>query len=94
MSDLQRSFARAKLAQLPPEPPFPSSLSADDYDGEDEIRPLPGEADDDEGLPADTATKAGSEDDSSSSADSASSASSTGTIKPEPRKGRFAKPRG
>ncbi|KAL9105125.1 MAG: hypothetical protein Q9163_000043 [Psora crenata] len=82
MSELQRSFAKAKLAGLPLEPPFPSSLS-DLPDGTDEqadeFRPL---------LPEQ------SPDDDSSSASSASSASSTGTIRPSPSKHLFARPRG
>lgn len=89
MSSLQRSFAKAKLAGLPFEPPLPQTTfdeaedeeEADD-DGEDErdaLRPLPDRR---------------STDDDSSSASSASSASSTGTIRPSPSKHLFARPKG
>ncbi|KAG8526907.1 uncharacterized protein KY384_008336 [Bacidia gigantensis] len=72
MSELQRSFARAKLAGLPFEPPIPINDLSDeeDQDGLDELRPLP---------------ERSSLDDDSSSASSASSASSTGTIRPSPK---------
>ncbi|KAL8699077.1 MAG: hypothetical protein Q9201_006207 [Fulgogasparrea decipioides] len=68
MSDLQRSFAKAKLAHLPLEPPLrANALVGDDQIEEtDELQPLPESA----------------QDEDSSSASSASSASSTGTIRP------------
>ena len=82
MSDLQRSFAKAKLAGLPFNPPMsPGSLMEDEEDEDqenDELRPLPEP----------------SPDDDSSSASSASSASSTGTIRPSPSKHLFARPKG
>ncbi len=85
MSDLQRAFAKAKLAGLPLEPPLPpdqlheADLEEDDDEDEtDELRPLP----------------ESSQDDDSSSASSASSASSTGTIRPSPSKHLFARPKG
>ena len=80
MSDLQRSFAKAKLAGLPFEPPLPP-MHVEDDEGEDEVndlKPLPDL----------------SQDDDSSSASSASSASSTGTIRPSPSKHLFARPKG
>ena len=81
MSDLQRSFAKAKLAALPFEPP----LSAEEVDENDEddandgfefadLRPSPDHAQDDD-------------------SSSASSASSTGTIIPAPSKNLFARPK-
>lgn len=80
MSDLQRSFAKAKLAGLPFEPPLPANqLHEDDEEDEpDDLKPLPDS----------------SQDDDSSSASSASSASSTGTIRPSPSKHLFARPKG
>ncbi|KAK0516067.1 hypothetical protein JMJ35_002101 [Cladonia borealis] len=80
MSDLQRSFAKAKLAGLPFEPPLPP-MHVEDDEGEDEV-------DDLKPLPDST------QDDDSSSASSASSASSTGTIRPSPSKHLFARPKG
>ena len=80
MSDLQRSFAKAKLAGLPFEPPLPP-MHVEDDEGEDDVddlKPLPDPA----------------QDDDSSSASSASSASSTGTIRPSPSKHLFARPKG
>jgi len=91
MSDLQRSFAIAKLAGLPLDPPLPQlssrTLDAELEDGEeeeeaeenDDLQPLPDRR---------------SYDDDSSSASSASSASSTGTIRPSPSKHLFARPKG
>ena len=82
MSDLQRSFAKAKLAGLPFNPPMPTGALIEDEEDEDqendELRPLPEP----------------SPDDDSSSASSASSASSTGTIRPSPSKHLFARPKG
>jgi len=82
MSDLQRAFAKAKLAGLPFNPPMPPGSLIEDEDDEeledDELRPLPEP----------------SPDDDSSSASSASSASSTGTIRPSPSKHLFARPKG
>ena len=90
MSDLQRSFAKAKLAGLPFEPPLPPNAlqelyeedeeedEDEDEDENDALKPLP------ESIP----------DDDSSSASSASSASSSGTIRPSPSKHLFARPKG
>lgn len=79
MSDLQRSFAKAKLAGLPFEPPLPpNQLEEDDEVDFDDLKPLP----------------ESTQDDDSSSASSASSASSTGTIRPLPSKHLFARPKG
>ena len=80
MSELQRSFAKAKLAGLPIEPPLPpEQFYEDQEDNEvDELKPLPDSI----------------QDDDSSSASSASSASSTGTIRPSPSKHLFARPKG
>lgn len=79
MSDLQRSFAKAKLAALPFQLPLSPQEEEDDdeeigQDDElvDDRRPSPDSAQDD--------------DDSS-----ASSASSTGTIMPSPSKNLFAR---
>ncbi|KAL8700111.1 MAG: hypothetical protein Q9224_001112 [Gallowayella concinna] len=70
MSDLQRSFAKAKLAYLPQEPLlFPTAIAEkDEYGGEetDELQPL---------------AESGPSEDSSSTS-STSSASSTDTIRP------------
>ena len=80
MSDLQRSFAKAKLAGLPFEPPLPPHQLEEDIleDERDDLRPLPDSV----------------QDDDSSSASSASSASSTGTIRPSPSKHLFTRPKG
>ncbi|KAL8768026.1 MAG: hypothetical protein Q9209_005630 [Squamulea sp. 1 TL-2023] len=81
MSKLQRSFAKAKLASLPPEAPIPSNA----FPEEDEF--AGGKTDE---------SQSGSEpaqDEDSSSTSSASSASSTNTIKPN-RKQFFARPTG
>jgi protein phosphatase methylesterase 1 len=76
MSDLQRSFAKSKLARLPPEPPpIFDENDEDDMEGED-----------DDGV-AELAPRESLEDDSSS----ASSTSSTGTIKPSPSQHLFAR---
>ena len=66
MSELQRSFAKAKLAGLPLEPPLPQSennLALVEEENSDELQSFP---------------DSGQDEDSSS----ASSASSTGTIRP------------
>lgn len=84
MSDLQRSFAKAKLAGLPFEPPLPPNElleeqendDGDEGEEHDNFKPLPESAHDDD----------------SSSASSASSASSTGTIRPSSSKRLFARP--
>ena len=82
MSALQKSFARAKLATLPPFSPVPSNMSVGEEDVDEEVDPGEREGQDSlRALPSSTA-----EDDSSS----ASSASSTGTIKPETSKHLFA----
>ena len=80
MSNLQRSFAKAKLAGLPFEPPLPPTHVEDDEEEDemDDLKPLPDPT----------------QDDDSSSASSASSASSTGTIRPSPSKHLFARPKG
>ena len=83
MSDLQRSFAKAKLAGLPFEPPLPPAHFLEDEDEDDERAE---ETDDLKPLPESY------QDDDSSSASSASSASSTGTIRPSPSKHLFARP--
>ncbi|KAL8718521.1 MAG: hypothetical protein Q9225_004351 [Loekoesia sp. 1 TL-2023] len=74
MSDLQRSFARAKLAGLPLEAALPPNalLEEDEHEGEgeDHLQPLPEPE----------------QDEDSSSASSASSAASTGTIRPNSKK--------
>lgn len=81
MSDFQKSFAKAKLARFPVEPPLPPAalVEEDEYAGEeeDEIQPLP----------------ESEQEEDSSSASSASSASSTGTIRPN-SKHLFARPIG
>ncbi|KAL8963034.1 MAG: hypothetical protein Q9193_000651 [Seirophora villosa] len=81
MSDLQRSFAKAKLAGLPTEPPLPPNalIERNEFDEEDtdELQALPDSE----------------QDEDSSSASSASSASSTGTIRPN-SKHLFARPTG
>ena len=79
MSNLQRSFAKAKLADLPVEAPMllPDDIEEEDEAGEDYLPPLP---------------SPGAQTDDSSS--SASSASSAGTIKPSPSKHLFARPKG
>ena len=96
MSELQRSFAKAKLAGLPFEPPLPHYASHGIDDGEVDAEEEEGEKqeqeeelDDLKPLPDRRST-----DDDSSSASSASSASSTGTIKPSPSKHLFARPKG
>lgn len=85
MSHLQRSFAKAKLAGLPFEPPLPQTISFLEEEEEDEEE---GNGDEEgegvEGQPP-------AQDDDSSSA---SSASSTRTIKPSPSKHLFARPKG
>ena len=84
MSNLQRSFAKAKLAGLPFDPPLPHSTFEEEQgetleEREDDLTPLPDQK---------------STDDDSSSASSASSASSTGTIRPSPSNRLFARPKG
>lgn len=86
MSQLQRSFAKAKLSGLPFDPPLsPIQLEEqedqEDQEDKDELNNLKSSSD-----PA--------QDDDSSSASSASSASSTGTITPSPSKHLFARPKG
>ncbi|MCJ1375808.1 Protein phosphatase methylesterase 1 [Loxospora ochrophaea] len=82
MSDLQRSFAKAKLSGLPFDPPMPANAleeeDEEDEEEQDDLKPLP----------------ENNRDDDSSSASSASSASSTGTIRPSPSKHLFARPKG
>ena len=88
MSDLQRSFAKVKLANLPFEPPLPPS-SVEDGKEEEEKK-----EDDDDELDSLKPVPDPTQDDDSSSASSASSASSTGTIRPSPSKLLFARPKG
>ena len=92
MSDLQRSFAKAKLAALPFEPPLPANhlLRNEDVDDADEEEEEEEEEEVDDLKPLPESTQ----DDDSSSASSASSASSTGTIRPSPSKHLFARPKG
>ena len=87
MSDLQRSFAKAKLSNLPFDPPMPLNTTLPenmlDEEGVNEaedgtLKPLPG------------SISTAKDDDSSS----ASSTSSTGTIMPEPSKHLFAGSKG
>ncbi|KAI4290270.1 MAG: hypothetical protein L6R35_000464 [Caloplaca aegaea] len=81
MSDLQRSFAKVKLAGLPAEPPLPPNVTIEENrfaeEDTDELQALPEPE----------------QDEDSSSASSASSASSTGTIRPN-SKHLFARPTG
>lgn len=78
MSDLQKSFLKAKLASLPPEAPMPPGVIMEDETEEDDLDRLP------------ERTQDTPDDDSSS----ASSASSTGTIRPVPHRNLFARPAG
>ncbi|KFY49083.1 hypothetical protein V495_00731 [Pseudogymnoascus sp. VKM F-4514 (FW-929)] len=78
MSDLQRAFAKAKLAGLPPVIPAPLVDLDEEEEGRDGFPELPTERSDDD----------------SSSASSASSASSTGTIRPTSSSRLFARPMG
>ena len=82
MSDLQKTFARAKLAGLPLEPPLPPNILLEE-ENEDEGEEVNGIQQLPESEP----------DEDSSSASSASSAASTGTIKPN-SKHLFAQPIG
>lgn len=81
MSDLQRSFAKVKLAGLPTEPPLPPNVTIEENqfaeEDTDELQAL----------------LEPEQDEDSSSASSASSASSTGTIRPN-SKHLFARPTG
>lgn len=79
MSDLQRSFAKAKLAGLPLELPL---LPSEEDDGKVE-------SEEDEFGHWKLSPDPAQDDDSSS----ASSASSTGTIIPSPSKNLFARPK-
>ena len=88
MSSLQQSLARAKLNGLPFNPPLPPGAPPNILAEEDEIEggsPEQEETDLLKPLPE----HSGTVDDDSSSASSASSVGSTGTIKPNERKGRF-----
>lgn len=78
MSDLQRAFAKAKLAGLPPVLPEPFVDIVEEDEEQDTFPELPTERSDDD----------------SSSASSASSASSTGTIRPTSSSRLFARPMG
>lgn len=78
MSDLQRAFAKAKLAGLPPVLPEPFVELVDEDEERDSFPEPPTERSDDD----------------SSSASSASSASSTGTIRPMSSSRLFARPQG
>ncbi|MCJ1316560.1 Protein phosphatase methylesterase 1 [Xylographa vitiligo] len=79
MSDLQRSFAKAKLAGLPFNPPLPPGTLLEEDEDERELIP--------EASPDDDSSSA-------SSASSASSTASTGTIRPSPSKHLFVRPKG
>ena len=78
MSELQRAFAKAKLAGLPPVVPEPLVDLGEEEEERDVFPELPTERSDDD----------------SSSASSASSASSTGTIRPTSSSRLFARPMG
>lgn len=78
MSELQRAFAKAKLAGLPPVVPEPLVDLNEEEEERDVFPELPTERSDDD----------------SSSASSASSASSTGTIRPTSSSRLFARPMG
>ncbi|KAL8978744.1 MAG: hypothetical protein Q9177_006319 [Variospora cf. flavescens] len=81
MSDLQRSFAKVKLAGLPTEPPLPPNVTIEENQfAEEDTDKL-------------QALLEPEQDEDSSSASSASSASSTGTIRPN-SKHLFARPTG
>jgi protein phosphatase methylesterase 1 len=80
MSDLQRAFAKAKLAGLPAMPP----PIFDEAEEEEEEAAAADRFD----------TELQQQDDDSSSASSASSASSTGTIIPSQNQKLFARPQG
>ncbi|TVY71279.1 Protein phosphatase methylesterase [Lachnellula suecica] len=82
MSDLQRQFAKAKLASYPATMP-PAAAAFDEADEEEEVDYFNTELPD-----------APQGDDDSSSASSASSASSTGTIIPSSNQKLFARPQG
>lgn len=90
MSDLQRSFARAKLASLPLDPPLPADQFS--YEGEGENGIYAGEENDKVNALRLSAEASQDDDSSSSASSSASSASSTGTIRPSPSKHLFARP--
>ena len=91
MSSLHQSLAKAKLSGLPFNPPLPPGTPpdilaeedaddipfGDEEEAQDSLRPL--------------SDHSSSAEDDSSSASSASSVDSTGTIRPNERKGRFAK---
>ena len=83
MSSMQQSLAIAKLNGLPFNPPLPPGVSPDILTEED-TRTDQEENDLLKPLPENL-------DDDSSSASSASSVGSTGTVRPNERKGRFAK---
>jgi protein phosphatase methylesterase 1 len=59
MSDLQRSFAKAKLAGLPFEPPN-QLLDNDEEDELDDLKPLPDSTQDDDSSSASSASSASS----------------------------------
>ena len=86
MSDLQRSFAKAKLAHLPFELPLLPSEEGEENEEEDEER----DANEDVAFGDWRASPDPAQDDDSSSA---SSASSTATIIPSPNKNLFARPK-
>ena len=110
MSELQKSFAKAKLQNLPFDPPLPlNALPDDNADSIGSSNLLDGNTgyhgadamDEDEDAFDETdelrpLPEGYGEDDSSSasSASSASSVGSTGTIRPEPRRRLFARVRG
>ena len=61
MSDLQRLFAKAKLAGLPFEPPLPPSFSEEleEEEDEDELQELPEPSPDEDSSSASSASSAG-----------------------------------
>ena len=95
MSDLQRSFAKAKLAALPFQPPLPPGQEEQEQEQEQEQNQEEDEDEENEKDHGDDfadwrpSPDSAQDDDSSS----ASSTSSTGTIIPSPSKNLFARPK-
>ena len=61
MSDLQRAFAKAKLAGLPFDPPMPPDLveEEEEEEEEDDLRPLPNPTQEDDSSSASSASSTG-----------------------------------